>query len=56
MGVGPGAFLTFYVVVYATIVAWAEQRYGTPRIIVIGVCGHVFACCSPRVVEYHAII
>ncbi len=50
-----GAFLTFYVVVYATVVAWAEQRYGTPRIIVIGVCGHVFGSLLTALVEYHAI-
>ncbi|GAB1819952.1 rhomboid-like protein [Herbidospora sp. RD11066] len=50
-----GAFLTFYVGVFATVVAWAEQRYGTPRIIVIGLCGHVFGSLLTALVEYHAI-
>lgn len=50
-----GAFLVFYVIVYATVVAWAEQRYGTPRIIVIGLCGHVFGSLLTAFVEYHAI-
>src|SRR5581483_4460139 len=36
-----GAGLSFYIVLYAAVVAWAEQRYGTGRIVLIGVFGHV---------------
>ncbi|WP_066375522.1 rhomboid-like protein [Herbidospora mongoliensis] len=50
-----GAFLAFYVFVYATVVAWGEQRYGTPRIILIGLCGHVLGSLLTALVEYHAI-
>jgi hypothetical protein len=37
-----GFGLAGYVVVFATVVAWAERRYGTPRTIVIGYSAHVF--------------
>ncbi|MEV8633566.1 rhomboid-like protein [Streptosporangium sp. NPDC051023] len=50
-----GSGLVFYVAVFASVVAWAEPRYGTPRIIVIVLCGHVFGSLLTAVVEWHAI-
>lgn len=46
-----GTGLGFYLLVFATVVAWAERRYGTPRIIVICLCGHVFGTLLTVVVE-----
>ncbi len=50
-----GAGLAFYVLVFVTVVAWAERRYGTPRMIVICASGHVFGSLLTAVVETHAI-
>ncbi len=50
-----GVGYELYVAVFATVVAWAEQRFGTPRIIVIGVGGHVLASLLTALVEVHAI-
>ncbi|MFF0576284.1 rhomboid-like protein [Streptosporangium saharense] len=50
-----GSGLLFYIAVFATVVAWAEQRYGTPRIVVIALCGHVFGSLLTAFVEWHAI-
>jgi len=36
-----GHGLILYVTVFVTVVAWAERRYGTPRIILICAAGHV---------------
>jgi hypothetical protein len=52
---GHGAGLSFYVALYATVVAWAEPRYGTPRMILIGLCGHVFGSLLTAAVEWRAI-
>jgi hypothetical protein len=37
-----GDALVVYIAGFATVVAWAERRYGTPRLAVIVVSGHVF--------------
>jgi hypothetical protein len=37
-----GDALALYVAGFATVVAWAERRYGTPRLAVIVASGHVF--------------
>jgi hypothetical protein len=37
-----GSGLALYIAGFATVVAWAERRYGTPRLALIAVCGHVF--------------
>lgn len=50
-----GTGLGFYLVVFATVVAWAERRYGTPRIVLICLCGHVFGTLLTVVVETAAI-
>jgi hypothetical protein len=50
-----GAGLSFYIALFACVVAWAEQRYGTPRIILIGLSGHVFGSLLTALVEWHAI-
>jgi hypothetical protein len=50
-----GAGLSLYVLVFATVVAWAERRYGPPRIILIGVSGHVLGTLFTALVELHAI-
>lgn len=50
-----GTGLAAYVVGFATVVAWAERRYGTPRIIVICLAGHVFGTLLTARVELHAI-
>ncbi|GAA4229592.1 hypothetical protein FHR32_000104 [Streptosporangium album] len=50
-----GSGLVLYVLVFASVVAWAETRYGTPRMIVIGLCGHVFGSLLTALVEWHAI-
>ncbi|MFE0106873.1 rhomboid-like protein [Streptomyces sp. NPDC059009] len=36
-----GSGLALYAVAFATAVAWAERRYGTPRLILIALSGHV---------------
>lgn len=50
-----GAGLILYVALFATAVAWAERRYGTPRIIVIGLSGHVLGSLLTALVETRAI-
>lgn len=50
-----GAGLIGYVAAFAIVVAWAERRYGTARIIVICVAGHVFGTLLTARVELHAI-
>lgn len=50
-----GSGLGLYVAVFATVVAWAERRYGTPRIIMICLCGHVFGTLLTVLVEKRAI-
>lgn len=50
-----GTGLSFYILLFASVVAWAEQRYGTPRIILIGLCGHVFGSLLTALIEWHAI-
>jgi hypothetical protein len=37
-----GDALALYIAGFATVVAWAERRYGTPRLAVILASGHVF--------------
>jgi hypothetical protein len=50
-----GAGLSFYIALFGCVVAWAEPRYGTPRIILIGLSGHVFGSLLTALVEWHAI-
>jgi hypothetical protein len=50
-----GAGLGGYIVGFATLVAWAERRYGTPRIILICLAGHVLGTLLTARVELHAI-
>jgi hypothetical protein len=50
-----GTGLVFYVVLYAGVVAWAEPRYGTGRMVLIGLSGHVFGSLLTAMVEYGAI-
>lgn len=50
-----GAGLTLYILAFVTVVAWAEQRYGPPRMIVIGLSGHVLGTLLTALVELHAI-
>src|SRR4051794_24155206 len=50
-GVGLGA----YMLVFGTVVAWAERHYGTARIIVIGYSAHVFGSLLTAGIEQIAI-
>lgn len=50
-----GAALGLYVAAFATVVAWAERRYGPPRIIVIGAVGHVLGSLLTALVLRQAI-
>ncbi|MQY08737.1 rhomboid-like protein [Actinomadura macrotermitis] len=50
-----GQGLSLYVVVFATVVAWAERRYGTPRIVVVGAAGHVLGSLLTVAVERRAL-
>jgi hypothetical protein len=50
-----GSGLVLYVLVFSTAVAWAERKYGSPRIIFIGLSGHVFGSLLTVLVEYAAI-
>lgn len=50
-----GSGLTLYVAVFATVVAWAERRYGPPRLILICISGHVLGSLLTALVELHAI-
>ncbi|NUU21827.1 MAG: hypothetical protein HOV68_10000 [Streptomycetaceae bacterium] len=45
-----GSGLAAYIAVFATVVAWAERRYGTPRLVLIAVSAHVLgSLCTARV-------
>lgn len=45
-----GSGLSMYIAVFATVVAWAERRYGTPRLILIAISAHVLgSLCTARV-------
>ncbi|WP_308287389.1 rhomboid-like protein [Actinomadura parmotrematis] len=50
-----GQGLSFYMVVFVTVVAWAERRYGTPRIVVVGLVGHVLGTLLTALVETRAL-
>lgn len=50
-----GSDLATYVLVFATVLAWAERRYGSPRFLLIGVSAHVFGSLLTAAVERHAI-
>ncbi|MEU0931842.1 MULTISPECIES: rhomboid-like protein [unclassified Embleya] len=50
-----GSGLATYMVVFGTIVAWAERRYGSPRMLLIGASGHVFGSLLTAAVEKGAI-
>lgn len=50
-----GAALGLYAAVFATVVAWAEHRYGTPRIILIGAAGHVLGSLLTAAILQQAI-
>lgn len=52
---GRGSGLALYVLVFVTVVAWAERRYGPPRLIVICVAGHVLGTILTAAVESTAI-
>jgi hypothetical protein len=48
-----GSGLTLYIAVFGTVVAWAERRYGTPRLIVVAVTAHVLgSLCTARVLRW----
>jgi hypothetical protein len=50
-----GSGLAWYIAVFGTVVAWAERRYGPPRMIVICVSGHVLGSLLTALVELDAI-
>ncbi|WP_174567442.1 rhomboid-like protein [Actinomadura kijaniata] len=50
-----GAGLPLYVLVFVSVVAWAERRYGTPRIVVVGLAGHVLGTLLTALVEVRAL-
>ncbi|UZJ26961.1 hypothetical protein RHODO2019_18925 (plasmid) [Rhodococcus antarcticus] len=50
-----GAASGLYAAVFATVVAWAERRYGTPRIVLIGAAGHVLGSLLTAVILQRAI-
>ncbi|MEU5882931.1 rhomboid-like protein [Spirillospora sp. NPDC047279] len=50
-----GAGLVLYILLYVTVVAWGERRYGTPRMLVIGLSGHVFGSLLTAAVETRAL-
>jgi hypothetical protein len=50
-----GSGLTLYVVIFGTVVAWAERQYGPPRMILICVSGHVLGSLLTALVELDAI-
>ncbi|MCP2343517.1 rhomboid-like protein [Actinomadura rupiterrae] len=50
-----GEGLTLYVALFVTVVAWAERHYGTPRIVLVGLCGHVLGSLLTAVVETRAL-
>ncbi|MEU8136181.1 rhomboid-like protein [Streptodolium elevatio] len=45
-----GSGLAMYAAVFGTVVAWAERRYGTPRLILIAISAHVLgSLCTARI-------
>lgn len=50
-----GAGLILYIALYVTVVAWGERLYGTPRMIVIGLSGHVLGSLLTAAVETRAL-
>ncbi|WP_436772015.1 rhomboid-like protein [Yinghuangia sp. YIM S09857] len=45
-----GSGLALYAAVFGTVVAWAERRYGTPRLMLIAISAHVLgSLCTARV-------
>ncbi|WP_174555066.1 rhomboid-like protein [Actinomadura hibisca] len=50
-----GEGLLLYVSVFVSVVAWAERRYGTPRIVVVGLAGHVLGSLLTVLVEMRAL-
>ncbi|OPC85174.1 hypothetical protein B4N89_20390 [Embleya scabrispora] len=50
-----GSGLATYVIVFGTVVAWAERRYGPPRMLLIGASAHVFGSLITAAVEKGAI-
>lgn len=50
-----GAGLVIYVLIFMIFIAWAERHYGTPRMIVIGACGHVIGSVLTILLEIWAI-
>ena len=50
-----GDGLDLYIAAFATVVAWAERRYGTPRLLVIAVSGHVLGSLLTEAVLQRAI-
>ena len=52
---GHGAGLSVYILLFVTIVAWAERRYGPPRMIVVWIAAHVLGSLLTAAVETHAI-
>lgn len=50
-----GAGLVLYILVFVTVIAWAERRYGPPRMILICVSGHVLGTLLTALVELDAI-
>jgi hypothetical protein len=51
-----GNGLVLYIAGFATVVAWAERRYGTPRLAVIAVSGHVFGSLLTEALLRQAIL
>ncbi|MFC4907496.1 rhomboid-like protein [Actinomadura gamaensis] len=50
-----GQGLTLYVALFVSVVAWAERRYGTPRILLVWLCGHVLGSLLTALVETRAL-
>ncbi|MDI2132842.1 rhomboid-like protein [Yinghuangia seranimata] len=50
-----GSGLSLYIGVFGTVVAWAERRYGTPRIILVAISAHVLGSLTTARVERWAI-
>ena len=50
-----GAGLLIYVAIFWTIIAWAERKYGSPRMIVITLSGHILASLTTIFLELWAI-
>lgn len=50
-----GAGLILYVVIFWTVIAWAERKYGSPRIIFITLSGHILASIATIFIELWAI-